>query len=72
MQLITRYYKWNLIRSDADDNKFVDCVIAGNASYLVTEDKHFDILQTIPFPKVRVLKAATFKDMVESKNKGYR
>ena len=24
------YFKWNLIESDADDNKFVDFMIAGN------------------------------------------
>jgi len=30
------YYKWHLIEKDADDNKFVDCAVSGNAEYLVT------------------------------------
>jgi predicted nucleic acid-binding protein len=30
------FYKWNLIEADKDDNKFVDCAIAGLADYFVT------------------------------------
>ena len=30
------YYRWGLIQADPDDNKFVDCVLAGGADYLVT------------------------------------
>ena len=36
------FYKWNLIEIDKDDNKFVDCAVAGNADYLVSNDKHFN------------------------------
>lgn len=39
------YVKWNIIDVDKDDNKFVDCAIAGNCNYLVTNDKHFNILK---------------------------
>jgi putative PIN family toxin of toxin-antitoxin system len=52
--LIQVYYHWNLINQDPDDNKFVDCAIAGNAEYIVTNDKHFNILKAIAFPKVEV------------------
>ena len=38
------YYNWNLISVDPDDNKFVDCAVAVNADYLVTNDKHFAYL----------------------------
>ncbi|WP_367281917.1 PIN domain-containing protein [Tunicatimonas pelagia] len=48
---IETYYKWNLIK-DADDNKFVDCALAANARFIVSHDKHFDILKRIDFPKV--------------------
>ena len=34
VELITRYFAWNLIQSDPDDNKFVDCAIACNATYI--------------------------------------
>jgi predicted nucleic acid-binding protein len=49
------FYKWNFIDIDKDDNKFVDCAIAGNADYLVSNDKHFNCLKTIEFPKLNLL-----------------
>lgn len=47
---------YHMITSDPDDNKFVDCAICGNAELLVTNDAHFDILKTIEFPKVEIIK----------------
>ena len=44
-----------LLKADEDDNKFVDCAIAGNAIFIVSEDKHFNELAMIPFPKVEVI-----------------
>lgn len=61
---ITKYYKWNLIEADADDNKFVDCAVACDAKYLVSDDKHFKVLESISFPKVDVVKAQEFKDIL--------
>lgn len=52
---INPYYKWELITRDPDDNKFVDCAISANARFIVTEDKHFDVLKTIDFPKIDVI-----------------
>ena len=40
--------KWLLIVQDPDDDKFVDCAVAGQADYIVTNDGHFNILKTIP------------------------
>lgn len=54
------YYKWHLISIDEDDNKYVDCAIAGSANYLVTQDKHFQILKTINFPKVNIISIDEF------------
>ena len=56
------FYKWNLIDADKDDNKFVDCAIAGNADYLVSNDKHFNCLKTIEFPKLSLLNIDDFMD----------
>ena len=44
----------NLIQSDSDDYKFVDCCITANAQYIVSNDRHFDILKHIEFPHVNV------------------
>jgi uncharacterized protein len=54
------YYRWNLIKQDADDNKFVDCAIAANADFIVSNDKHFNELKNIEFPKVRIVTAGEF------------
>lgn len=55
VEFITNFYFWNLIQADGDDNKFVDCAIACNASFLATNDKHFNILKEVDFPKVNVI-----------------
>lgn len=56
-------YRWHLIYKDMDDNKFIDCAVAGGANFIVTDDKHYDILKDIPFPSVTVIKTAHFRDM---------
>ena len=56
----------NLIEADADDNKFVDCVFAANAHYLVTDDKHFNVLKKISFPSINVIKLDAFKEVLRS------
>lgn len=61
MLLIKEYFYWELIKTDPDDNKFVDCALMANAHYIVTEDKHFKVLKKIPFPKISVLNLDTFK-----------
>lgn len=54
------FFNFGLISEDADDNKFVDCAIASNATCLVSNDKHFEVLETTDFPKVKVLKLQEF------------
>ncbi|MDO3641725.1 putative toxin-antitoxin system toxin component, PIN family [Mucilaginibacter sp. L3T2-6] len=58
------YFKWNIIGQDADDNKFTDLAIAGNADYIVTNDKHFDIAKTLDFPKLNIVTLDEFKKIV--------
>ena len=55
VKFIDPHYSFGLIKADEDDNKFVDCAIASNAIFIVSEDKHFNVLATIPFPKVEVI-----------------
>ncbi len=54
------YYKWQLIADDPDDNKFVDVAIAANADYLVTNDRHFQPLLALVFPKVPLIDLQNF------------
>lgn len=51
----TPYFKFNMIESDADDNKFVDCAIAAGAKFIITEDQHFRVLKQCDFPKVECI-----------------
>ena len=53
-------FRFGLIEADVDDNKFVDCAIVANADYIVTEDSHFNVLKTIPFPKIEIIRLKDF------------
>ncbi len=53
-------FSFHLPVADEDDQKFVDCAVCGGADFLITNDKHYNILKNVRFPKVRVIKAETF------------
>lgn len=59
------YYHFELIQVDRDDNKFVDCAIKAGAKYIVSNDSHFDVLKTIPFPHVEVIDIMQFLQELE-------
>ena len=61
------FYNWSLIQNDPDDNKFVDCAVAGAADYIISNDNHFKILDKIAFPKVQVLTIQEFLHVFENK-----
>jgi putative PIN family toxin of toxin-antitoxin system len=65
VHLITSYFRFDLIKKDRDDNKFVDCAIAANANYIVSEDKDFRVLKKIEFPKVAVLSLEKFQEILK-------
>lgn len=54
------YFHFGLITADTDDNKFVDCAIAADAEYIVTNDKHFEVLKETPWPKLLVINIKDF------------
>lgn len=58
------YIHFELIEQDLDDNKFVDCAIASNADYIVTNDSHFAVLKSIPWPKVIVTSINEFIQII--------
>lgn len=63
---IEKYYLWKLITQDPDDDKFVDCAVAGNADFIVSDDNHFKILKNVEFPKVKVISSEEFLEMLTS------
>lgn len=59
-------YRFNLISADPDDNKFVDCAITAGATYIVSNDRHFNELANYDFPKVEVCKLSEFLVIVRN------
>lgn len=53
-----------MIETDPDDNKFVDCAIVAHAHFIVTNDRHYDILKQIPYPKVNVVSLDKFLQLL--------
>lgn len=58
------FFKWQLVTADPDDNKFADLAVAGNVDCLVTNDKHFNPLKTLEFPKLTIVTLAEFKQVL--------
>ena len=65
VKLVTPFYHFELITADHDDNKFVDCAIAANATFIVSDDKHFKRLQQITYPRLAVLKLTEFVEILK-------
>ena len=68
VELVTPSFKFRLIEADHDDDKFVDCAFAANATYIVSDDKHFDVLKDISFPQLLVLKLKEFLGLLQSED----
>ncbi len=60
VEVTSPYYHFRLIEADEDDNKFVDCAIAAMVKCIVTNDRHYDVLKSIPFPRVEVVSLVEF------------
>lgn len=54
------YVHFGLIHDDEDDNKFVDCAVSASAAYIVTNDKHYNVLKDLPWPKIAVVNIQEF------------
>ena len=49
------FFKWDLIKADKDDNKFLDLGLNGGADYLITNDKHFNDIKAVKFPSLKII-----------------
>jgi uncharacterized protein len=65
---IELYYKFLLIKNDADDDKFADCAIAAGVHYLVTDDKHFNALVKLGFPKINLINIKDFSNFLQQQS----
>jgi uncharacterized protein len=63
VQHIEIFFQWRLIRSDDDDNKFIDCAISSDAFCIVSNDRHFQEAKESNFPKVQVLTVSEFSKL---------
>lgn len=63
VSFVTSYYRFRLLK-DEDDNKFVDCAIAANASFIVSHDTDFNMLRSIDFPSVNVINTESFRKVL--------
>lgn len=54
------YVHFGLIQDDEDNNKFADCAVASGAEFIVTNDKHYNILKRTPWPNIRVTNIKEF------------
>jgi len=63
------FYKWELITIDNEDNKFVDLAIAGKADFIVSNDKHFEVLKEINFPKLSLIGSEAFLKLLYNSSK---
>lgn len=59
------YIHFDLLTEDVDDNKFVDCAVASNAEYIVTNDKHFAPLEQIQWPQVTIVTIKEFLKQIQ-------
>ena len=58
------YVHFGLIHDDEDDNKFADCAIASGAEFIVTNDKHYNVLKRTPWPNINVLNIKDFLNLL--------
>ena len=58
------YVHFGLIQDDEDDNKFADCAVASSAEFIVTNDKHYNILKRTPWPDIKVTNIKEFIELL--------
>ena len=68
VEFVDPHFHLGLITADHDDDKFVDCAFAANATYIVSDDSHFDVLKDTTFPQILVIKLKVFLEMLINLN----
>lgn len=68
VELVDPHFHFHLVRADEDDNKFVDCAIVANATFIVSNDKHFNSAKESTFPKINVVLLQEFSQILPLNN----
>ncbi|MDF9406816.1 putative toxin-antitoxin system toxin component, PIN family [Pelotomaculum isophthalicicum JI] len=58
MVLIRPSQNFEVISADPDDNKIIECAVAGESSYIISGDKH--LLNLREYMGIKILKASEF------------
>jgi len=67
IRLVHLSFQFNVIASDPDDNKFVDCAITADADYVITEDHHFTRLTNAGYRSQPITPTNFISKYLESK-----
>jgi len=67
IKLVRLSFQFNVIASDPDDNKFVDCAITADADYVITEDHHFTRLTNAGYRSQPITPTNFISKYLESK-----
>jgi uncharacterized protein len=62
---VTIHFRYQFIQADPDDDKFVNCAVNANADFILTHDKHFDILKNISFPVIKTITLEELKPLLK-------
>lgn len=69
---VMQYLRWQVITTDEDDNKFVDCAVAAGAKILVSDDKHLRILKKKTPPLVDLKTLQEYHEYLNTKQQSDR
>lgn len=64
VESIDPHFHFGLVKEDYDDNKFADCAIVANATFIVSNDKHFNSVKESVFPVMEVKRIQEFSAML--------
>lgn len=62
------YYNWQAIVNDPDDDKLFDIAVAANVDFLITNDRDFNEVKSLAFPKVNVISPVEFLAILINRN----
>lgn len=66
VELFDPHFHFHLVKEDDDDNKFADCAVVANATFIVSNDKHFNSVKECSFPKMDVKHIEEFSKLLPS------